>query len=214
MKQALLLLLLVSSGIANGQSLKEALFGGKLKNEAGTVIRKGDDLASKMDTARKAPVEEAPKIAAAAPANTSTENGAAPADSAVAVTTGNETADSGAVDTAATAPADVPATPAPKDNNGLWKAYMTTVANTLNAEVLTSKKVKRGTYYVTVSYSIETDGQANVTDVFVAPENKFMQQQIKDRLASDDVPKLNPVLSSSGAARKVNRKYNFTLTKE
>jgi hypothetical protein len=91
---------------------------------------------------------------------------------------------------------------------------MTTVANTLNAEVLTSKKVKRGTYYVTVSYTIETDGQANVTDVFVAPENKFLQQQIKDRLTSDDVPKLIPVLSSSGAPRKVNRKYNFTLTKE
>jgi hypothetical protein len=209
-----LLLLLVSSGIANGQSLKEALFGGKLKNEAGTVIRKGDDLASKMDTARKVPTEETPKTATTAPANTATENGAVPADSAVAVATGDETADSDAADAAATAPAAVPEASAPKDNNGLWKAYMTTVANTLNAEVLTSKKVKRGTYYVTVSYAIETDGQANVTDVFVAPENKFLQQQIKDRLASDDVPKLNPVLSSSGAPRKVNRKYNFTLTKE
>jgi hypothetical protein len=214
MKQALLLLLLVSSGIANGQSLKEALFGGKLKNEAGTVIRKGDDLASKMDTARKAPTEEAPKTATTTPANTATENGTVPSDSAVAVTTGDETADPGAADTTAIAAAAVPEAPAPKDNNGLWKAYMTTVANTLNAEVLTSKKVKRGTYYVTVSYTIETDGQANVTDVFVAPENKFLQQQIKDRLASDDVPKLNPVLSSSGAPRKVNRKYNFTLTKE
>jgi hypothetical protein len=73
MKQAILLLLLASSVFANGQSLKEALFSGKLKNEAGTVIRKGDDLASKMDTARKAPAEEAAKTAAAAPANTTSE---------------------------------------------------------------------------------------------------------------------------------------------
>ena len=216
MKQAILVLLLACSVFASGQSLKEALFSGKLKNEAGTVIRKGDDLASKMDTARKAPVEEAAKTAAAAPANTTSANPVVTVDSGSAdiVTTGDEATDSSATETAATAPIVVPEAPAPKDNNGLWKAYMTTVANTLNAEVLTSKKVKRGTYYVTVSYTIETDGQANVTDVFVAPENKFLQQQIKDRLTSDDVPKLIPVLSSSGAPRKVNRKYNFTLTKE
>jgi hypothetical protein len=214
MKHAILLLLLVSSVFVHGQSLKEALYGGKLKNEPGTVIRKGDDLASKMDTARKAPAEEPAKTTSAAPANTASGNRLTPTDSATGAVAGTETITSEPADDPATAPAVAPETAAaPKDNNAMWKAYMTTIANTLNAEVLTSKKVKRGTYYVTVSYTIETDGQTSVTDVFVAPENGFLQQQIKDRLATD-LPQLNPVLSSSGAPRKVNRKYNFTLTKE
>ena len=61
MKKGFLLLLLISSFFANAQSLKEALYGGKLKNEAGTVIRKGDDLSTKIDTATKATPEVAVK---------------------------------------------------------------------------------------------------------------------------------------------------------
>lgn len=54
MKKGLLILLLVSSYFADAQSLKEALFSGKLKNDNNTVIRKGDDLSTKMvDTTRK-----------------------------------------------------------------------------------------------------------------------------------------------------------------
>ncbi len=54
MKKGILFLLLISSVFAHAQSLKEALYGGKLKNQPGTVIHKGDDLSSKMDTASKA----------------------------------------------------------------------------------------------------------------------------------------------------------------
>src|SRR4051812_42051893 len=53
MKKGILLLLLISSVFAHSQSLKDALFGGKLKNDPGTVIRKGDDLSAKIDTAHK-----------------------------------------------------------------------------------------------------------------------------------------------------------------
>ena len=50
MKKALLFLLLISSVFAQAQTLKDALFSGKLKNDPGTVIRKGDDLSTKIDT--------------------------------------------------------------------------------------------------------------------------------------------------------------------
>ncbi len=53
MKKGILFLLLISSMFAEAQTLKETLYRGKLKNQPGTVIRKGDDLSTKMDTVRK-----------------------------------------------------------------------------------------------------------------------------------------------------------------
>ncbi len=53
MKKGILFLLLIGSIFAEAQTLKEALYGGKLKNQPGSVIRKGDDLTTKMDTIRK-----------------------------------------------------------------------------------------------------------------------------------------------------------------
>lgn len=90
---------------------------------------------------------------------------------------------------------------------------MTNIANVLKAEVLPSKKIKKDTYTILVSYSIATDGQTTVTDVFVSPENQFLQQSIKDRL-TQDLPKLSPTLSDSGVPRKTNKKYSFSITKE
>src|SRR5258705_3311503 len=57
MKPVILFLLVTSSVVVNGQTLKEALYGGKLKTDSGTVIRKGEDLSSKIDTSKKKPVE-------------------------------------------------------------------------------------------------------------------------------------------------------------
>lgn len=229
MKKGILLLLLFTSFFAQAQSLKEALFSGKLKNEPGTVIRKGDDLSTKIDTARKAPAAEPAKVAAAAtvPANTSAASAAPPA---AAVPEKKETADPAtgtatvtppaatevAPDTAAatavaTAPKEV--APAPKDNNAIWKAYMATIVEGLNAEVVPNKKLKKGSYYVQITYVIGTDGQVTISEVYVDPENKFLQEQIGSRLAID-TPKLNPNITSSGTARKVTRRYNFTLEKQ
>jgi hypothetical protein len=54
MKKGILFLLLFVSVFAEAQSLKEALFRGKLKNDNNTVIRKGDDLSKVApDTTRK-----------------------------------------------------------------------------------------------------------------------------------------------------------------
>src|SRR5437773_2508123 len=59
MKKGILFILLTISVIINinAQTLKEALYGGKLKTDSGTVIRKGDDLSSKIDTSKKKMVE-------------------------------------------------------------------------------------------------------------------------------------------------------------
>jgi hypothetical protein len=228
MKKALLLLLLAGAFSADAQSLKEAVYGGKLKNQPGTVIRKGDDLAKlqaeKLEAEKRAAdstlrADSITKAIATIPTDSAAVVTAAKLDSTPVVAdtavskndltaAPNETAETPKTDSVA-----AEKTVDPKDNNALLKAYMDGIITTLKAEVLSSKKVKEGSYYVLVSYAIETDGQLTVTDVFVSPENEFMQKQIKERLALD-TPKLNPVLSSSGKARKVNKKYNFTLVKE
>ena len=76
MKKGILFLLLVTTLTSNAQSLKDGLYGGKLKTDSGTVIKKGDDLSSKIDTSKKKPVEpEKTKITAVAMDSSITKNG-------------------------------------------------------------------------------------------------------------------------------------------
>jgi hypothetical protein len=230
MRYTFLLLFLTTGFFARSQSLKDALFSGKLKNQPGTVIRKGDDLASKMDTAYKVPAADTAKAGTLSPVVTTETASGLPAaqtnrDTVSVVAPENNSQnqpnapEQGATDATETsdaaASAEVPKeTPVkPKDNNAIWKEYAKTLTETLKTEVLPSKKVKKGDYYILVSYAIETDGKVTVTDVFVDPGNEFLQQQIKERL-SLEAPQLSPVLNSAGTPRKVNKKYNFTLTKE
>lgn len=213
MKKGMLLLLLAGSVVAHGQSLKEALYGGKLKNTPGGVIRKGDDLTSKIDTTNKVATADTAVTKTALPTDAATQRPAVQSDSAALSTTDTQDTTS-LTDTATGQAANAPeAAAAPKDNNAIWKAYVNTVIPTLQSEVLSSKKVKKGSYYVLVSYTIDTDGQVAVSDVFLSPESTFLQQQIKERLDAE-APRLTPVLNSSGTPRKVTRKYNFTLAKE
>ncbi len=139
-----------------------------------------------------------------------------PTGSTLATGTGRNDSIAGSTDTAAvgeTANAPKGNTAAPKDNNAVWKDYMNTLTAALKTEVLPSKKVKRETYYIMISYAIGTDGEVAINDVLVTPGNEFLQQQIKDRLALG-TPRLTPVVSSSGTPHKTNKRYNFTLTKE
>ena len=63
MKAVILLAILFASVSANSQTkLKDLLYGGKLKMDSGSVIRKDDDLSTRIDTSTKKPVEQ-PKVA-------------------------------------------------------------------------------------------------------------------------------------------------------
>ena len=198
MKKGFLVLLVIVTVNVNAQSLKDALYGGKLKTDSNTVLRKGEDLSSNIDTATKKPVVVEKPMAAALSMD-SIKKWAGQPDAASPTAT-----------TSATAKTDVPA--GPKDNNKLWKEFVDNVSATLNQEVMTSKKINKGDYHVTVDYSIGTDGQVAITNILMIPENKFLSDQVKERL-SIDTPKLIPVLSGSGTARKVTKRYNFVLSK-
>ena len=214
MKKGILILLLGSSVFANAQSLKDLLYSGKLKNEAGTVIRSSDDLSTKIDTTNKLSAVNAERTNDTAHAMDSSNKLNVQATAATATTATDsvlvaQNTDAAVIDATSgvTESAAVP-----KDNNTLWTEYVTEVTNTLKTEVMPSKKIKSGTYYAMFLYSIGTDGQVTIGDVLLTPENSFLQQQIKERF-NVNAPQLIPVLSTSGTPRKVNKKYNFTLTK-
>jgi len=204
MKKGVLLILLASSVIANAQTLKDALYSGKLKTDSGTVIRKGDSLRSKMDTSRKKPVEpEKMKMAVAA-----TDSSMKGTDSSMkGLASQTDSVKIPAVDKK-----DNVVVVAPKDNNAIWKGYMDSVISTLKTEVLPSKKIKNETYYVFVDYEIDTVGQVTINNVLLSPENSFLQQQVKERLTFTAPPRMNPIIYN-GKPRKVIKKYNFTLVK-
>jgi hypothetical protein len=198
MKKIILLLLVTSSVTANGQKLKDLLYGGKLKNDSGTVIRKTDDLSTKIDTSTRKPAEPE-KIN---PPVSTTSIGDSSANKTIPQT-----------DAAAPA-ADKPNNnAAPKDNNKIWKEYMDSVISNLKTEVLPNKKIKNGAYYVMLEYEIGPDGQVTINNLTASPENKFLEQQVKDRLILS-APQLNPPPpSTTGKPRAAVKKYNFTVTK-
>jgi hypothetical protein len=200
---------------AQSQSLKDLLFSGKMKTDSGTVVRKGDDLKDKVDTATKKP--------APAPAATAAP---AAADKAKAATANTDSVKTATVPATVLTPANTevvkpveegaPASPqavATRDNNRIWKEFVDTVLGSIKAEVLSSKKIKKGDYSITIDYTINTDGSVTIGNIFVSPESGALQEQLKERLGID-TPKLSPMLNTTGTARKVNKRYATTLSKQ
>lgn len=212
MKKGILLLLLAASFAVNAQSLKDLLYSGKLKNDSGSVVRKGDDLSTKIDTTTKKKTVEQPKASVAATGK----------DSSATATTSPAQTNSGSATVAPatdnsntsgnTTTATNNTTAGSKDNNFIWKQFMDSSISIWKTEVLPNKKIKSGTYYILVEYEIGTDGQVGINSVSCSPENSFLQQQVKSTLTLT-APPLNPVVFSNGKARKAAKKYNFTLTK-
>jgi len=196
MNKGILFLLLITTVSSHAQSLKDALYGGKLKTDSGTVIRKGDDLSSKIDTSRKKTVEVEKIKLTKTGIDSSLMKMPVPADAAVMA-----------------GPDKPENNVAIKDNNKIWKEFMDSVISELKAEVLSSKKIKKDSYFVMVDYEIGTDGRVNIKNVTSLPENSMLVQQVTDRLTMD-TPQLNPVLSGNGQPRKVIKRYNFNLIKE
>src|SRR5215212_11424473 len=183
MKKGILFLLLAGTLNAKAQSLKDLLYSGKLKNDSNTVIRKTDALSTKIDTPRKKQAEpEKPKIVATIPVDSPGSKVAPPVEepavagsTAVAGTTtvAGTTAVIGTTEAVQTE-APVKNTAAPvKNNNKIWKEYTDSLSGSLKTEVLSSKKVKKETYYLMVEYEIDTVGAVSVTNVTASPENTF-----------------------------------------
>jgi hypothetical protein len=208
MKKLLPLLFVLFALNAQSQSLKDLLFSGKMKTDSGTVVRKGEDLKDKVDTSTKKPAP-AP-VAQAALVATEKPKAAPVLKDSLAAAPGSPEAPV-LVKAEEAAPASPQAT-ATRDNNRIWKEFVDTVLGSIKAEVLSSKKIKKGDYSITIDYAINVDGSVTIGNIFVSPESGALQEQLKERLGID-TPKLSPMVNTTGTARKVNKRYSTVLSK-
>jgi len=197
MKKGILFLLLIPSVIANAQTLKEALYGGKLKTDSGTVIRKGEDLSSKIDTSKKKPVEADKNKLATVTKDSTNKAQLVQADSSKTASIIRDT---------------IAAPPVVRNNNQIWKAYIDSAVAQLKREVLPDKKIKSGTYYILIDYDIDVDGKVIINNATPDPADRFLQEEVRQTLEAA-APKMSPVLSN-GKPKRVSKKYNFILSKE
>lgn len=219
MKAIILFTVLFFTVSAKSQSLKEALFGGKLKSDTGTVIRQGDSTMIKESMAQKI-VEDSVKAVEKKVADSmkvvqkiiadSIRKETIAVEKAKAIAEGRDTT---AIVAALTKDETGTAEKAiPKDNNRIWKSFIDSLSNSVKSEVITSGKIKNGAYSVLIEYEIKPDGQVGINNVASDPKNAFLEQQIKDRLIVN-APQMNPVMGTNGKPRTVARKQMLTFTK-
>lgn len=225
MKAIVLFTFILLTCSAKSQSLKEALYGGKLKADTGAVLRKGDNQKIQENMAQKVVAdsinkitEDSIKLVAETEKRDSIETAK---KEAIEVAKGKALAegrDTTNIDTTAVINAmNAEATKAEskavsKDNTVVWKTYIDEMTASIKAEALQSNKVKKGNYFVLIDYKVNPDGQVSITSVSVDPENSFLAQNIKDRLTLNPA-KLNPIVDATGRARTVNRKQTLNLSK-
>ncbi|MGZ5219373.1 MAG: hypothetical protein ACXWWD_10955 [Chitinophagaceae bacterium] len=225
MKAIVLITFILLAYSAKSQSLKEALYSGKLKADTGAVIRKGDSLKIQENMAQKIIADSINKVVADSlklvadsikkEAIETAKKEAIEVAKEKAIAEGKDTTN---IDTIAvinamnaeTAKAENKAVS--KDNTVVWKTYIDEMTTSIKAEALQSNKVKKGNYFVLIDYKVNPDGQVSITSVSVDPQNSFLEQNIKDRLTLNPA-KLNPIVDANGRARTVNRKQTLNLVK-
>src|SRR4051812_46765269 len=116
MKRGILFLLLAVTVTAKAQSLKDLLYSGKLKMDTNSVIRKTDDLKSKIDTSQKKAAEPEKTRITAVSGDSLVKTVNPKADSVAAVM---DIKDSVATPVAGPKDNNAPA----KSNNKIWKEY-------------------------------------------------------------------------------------------
>jgi hypothetical protein len=180
------------TNLANAQSLKELLYSGKLKSDTGSVVRKTDDLSTKIDTSTRKPPPPPVKEVLTVDSSGATVVTRVPV--------------SEEVDSTSTEPAK------PRDNDEIWKEYTDELMVEIKREILPNRKIKEGTYSILIVYEIDVDGQVNINTVSASPSNDFLADQIRNRMTLS-APNLSPLLNQYGKPRKAIKRQTLILTK-
>ena len=210
MKKLIVFVFLAGALTSNGQTLKELLYSGKLKKDSTGVIRKSDDLSTKIDTVQKkepivqtASKKDIPVVAPSDAVVAKTDSVVNTNDEASVEVKQEETVKEDVVITKA-APA--------KSNTKLWKEYTDSLTSSLK-ELLASKKIKKDNYFFLVEYEIDENAQVSINKVSVSPENELLLNTIRERILTSP-PQLNAALDSAGKPKKVKRRQSFNVVKE
>lgn len=202
MKAIILAVAVLASATLNAQNLKDLLYGGKLKSDTGSTVRKTDDLSTKIDSNAYNKAVEARRLQEEATKKELIASGVDSVQATIIATGG---------DTTVTTPGAPPAPKSVKENNATWKFYIDELVGLLRTEVMPNKKIKEGSYAVLVEYEIGEDGGVTVVTVSSDPGNSFLEDQIKQRITLS-APKLAPIIAN-GKPRKIIRKQLISLSK-
>ena len=207
MKVIVTIAFFVLAGSVQAQSLKEALYGGRLKNDTGAVIKKTDTLQIRENMAKKV-ADDSVKKAEAVAKKEAIATAIAAGDTATARVLSTPPPET--VASTEIAPAVVAL---PKDNNKIWKDFVDEYTAIIKSEVIPDKKIKNGTYSVLIEYEIGLDGYVTTQNISTSPESKYLEEQIKLRMMNN-APQMNPVLMGNGKPRKALKKQMLVFPKE
>lgn len=98
------------------------------------------------------------------------------------------------------------------DNNRTWKKFSDEYTKIINAELSNSKKVKKGSYTVTLDYEIGTDGVVGIKSLFCDPKSETLIELINERMMPN-APQLAPQVVN-GVPRKSSKRQILIFTKE
>lgn len=188
MKTILFFVLCITASSVRAQTLKDALFSGRLKTDSSSVIKKNDSLKLISDSLYKIRKDSIEKARATTQKDINKIN---PPET--------NTTNSGST----TAP----------EKSTTWKQFIDEYTEIIKKEVLPSSKIPKGSYSIFIEYTIEVDGNITTNNVYCTPENSYLAQQIKTRMMIN-APQLSPVLMSNGKPRKALKKQSLTFVKE
>ena len=98
------------------------------------------------------------------------------------------------------------------DNNRTWKKFVDEYTKIINTEMLTTKKIKKGGYTVTLEYEIGTDGVVSTKNIICDPKSESLVNLIQERMMPN-APQLAPQVVN-GAARKSSKRQILVFVKE
>lgn len=98
------------------------------------------------------------------------------------------------------------------DNNRTWKKFVDEYTRIINTEMLTTKKIKKGGYTVTLEYEIGTDGVVSTKNIICDPKSESLVNLIQERMMPN-APQLAPQVVN-GAPRKSSKRQILVFVKE
>lgn len=94
----------------------------------------------------------------------------------------------------------------------LWKRFIDVNTPLISQQADDSKKVKKGSYTIDVEYEIGLNGRVTTTGITCTPNNEFLLQQVTDLMKR--APILAPPVYSDGKPRKLSATQSITIIKK
>jgi hypothetical protein len=175
MNRIFLILVLFISSNSFSQSLRDSLFGGKLKADSAVVAKsKVNEQKIKEDSIRRVQIDSLKKIGA--DTTQLSVNPALPAKPELKYA----------------------------DNNRTWKKFVDEYKATITAGMQTSKKIKKGDYTVTLEYEIGTDGVVSTKNIICDPKSEALVDLIRDKMMPN-APQLAPQIVNGAPKKSSRR---------